>query len=138
MSNGNLHFLYFSAIRHKENSQAYFYVSSNKVVGFLLAEFLGKSDKVNEATLNSKGDCILAPTKKGPKVGISRIWVAQDARRNGVATNLVKAMETNFCGPQILIKGQDYAFSHTTPDGTKFALKHTGKKYFLTYDNRQN
>ena len=46
---------------------------------------------------------------------------------------MVKAMETNFFGMGcILEKGQDYAFSHTTPDGSTFASKHTGG-YFLTY-----
>ena len=29
--------------------------------------------------------------------------------------------------------GKEYAFSHTTPDGSKFASKHTGG-YFLTYN----
>ena len=57
-------------------------------------------------------------------------------RRKQVATRLVQAMEHNFHSHSHvypLEKGKEYAFSHTTPDGSKFASKHTGG-FFLTYN----
>lgn len=96
-----------------------------------MAEKLAQNDQISKAVQDGSS-WVLQKTKEEPIVGISRIWVAQDCRRQGVASKLVRAMETNFY-PQVLRKGKDFAFSHTTPDGSLFASKHTGKNFFLTY-----
>ena len=62
------------------------------------------------------------------------MWVAEDYRRKKIASRLVDAMKINFLFGTILEKGQ-YAFSHTTPDGSRFASKYVGllNGGFLTY-----
>ena len=44
-------------------------------------------------------------------------------------------MEGNFFNQKVLKRGEEYAFSHTTPDGTMFASNFTGLPNgdFLTY-----
>ena len=81
------------------------------------------------------GNCEDIPSGKC-KIGISRIWVAQDFRKQKIATNLVLTFERYFAYGAILKKGENYAFSHTTPDGTNFASKYVGlpNGQFLTYN----
>jgi len=123
-------------LRKKDETQAYMYINSNKIVGLLLAETINENDSISKAIKGNEDQWVLEELPKGsPAVlaGISRIWTAMNFRRQGLATKMVKAMETNFFGMGcILEKGQDYAFSHTTPDGSTFASKHTGG-FFLTY-----
>ena len=47
----------------------------------------------------------------------------------------MQAMEGNFFTFKLLKRGEEYAFSHTTPDGTMFASNFTGLPNgdFLTY-----
>ena len=128
-----------ATIRNKSESKAYLFVTNDKrVVGFLLAEVLQSLDCVSKAQWNQESCNWLIsdiPDYKSVLVGISRIWVASDCRGTKIATRLVKAMEISFFAPKYLRKGVEYAFSHTTPDGSLFASKYVDNpdKSFLTY-----
>jgi len=129
------------ALRKESESKAYLYISSKQIVGFLLAEPIDEKDNIAKAIPDevNKGHWVLKDLPEESikvSVGVSRIWTATDFRRKQVATRLVQAMEHNFHSHSHvypLEKGKEYAFSHTTPDGSKFASKHTGG-FFLTYN----
>ena len=129
------------SVRNKDSTKFYMFIDANRVVGYLVAERLNPKDVVSRASprakTNKQGQEWVLEDIPNPKVdiGISRLWVAQDYRRKNVATRLVKAMESSFQPGLILKKGQQYAFSHTTPDGTQFASKYVGLSSgcFLTY-----
>jgi len=130
------------ALRNESDSKAYMFINSKQIVGFLLAEPIDKKDNIAKATPDevNEGQWVLkdlsAKDLSKVTVGVSRIWTATDFRRQEVATRLVQAMEKNFYphnNGYPLEVGKEYAFSHTTPDGSKFASKHTGG-YFLTYN----
>ena len=70
------------------------------------------------------------------RAGISRLWVRPDYQRKGIASRMVDAMRKHFAVYHHL-GIEEFAFSHTTPNGTEFAVKYTtkctGKTEFLTY-----
>jgi ribosomal protein S18 acetylase RimI-like enzyme len=131
------------AIRNRKETKVYFFISANRIVGFLLAEEIGKHDLLSLAAPNPKDEAHKEwllhdlDLKIYSKVvaGISRIWVSRDFRRLNIATRLVQAMEVSFIEKKFLKKGEEYAFSHTTPDGSLFASKYTSPKngVFLAY-----
>jgi hypothetical protein len=127
-----------TAIRNRNETKVYFFISANHIVGFLLAEGINKNDKLSMAEPNPKNkEWFLCDLMSYSKVvaGISRIWVSTDFQRHNIATRLVQAMEGSFVENKFLKKGEEYAFSHTTPDGSLFASKYTSHKkgVFLTY-----
>ena len=69
--------------------------------------------------------------------GISRIWVRSDYQRKGIGSRMVEAMRKHFLGSYHILSPEEFAFSHTTPNGTDFAInymtRHFKKKEFLTY-----
>ena len=130
------------SIRNMDNSQVYLFIDpvEGRIAGFLLAELLKDDDRLSRAEPNPKNreDWVLHDIMSKSKVlvGISRIWVSQDYQRRQIATRLVLAMERTFLGGKKFLKrGEEYAFSHTTPIGSKFASSITGHKNssFLTY-----
>merc|ERR1711981_1213635 len=129
-----LNFSTRNAIRDENNSKIYLRIADDRVVGFLLAEHLEKNDQVSRI-IPKTGNCEDIPSGRC-KIGISRIWVAQDFRKQKIATNLVLTFERYFAYGAILKKGENYAFSHTTPDGTNFNSKYAGlpNGQFLTYN----
>ena len=135
------------ALRNKDESTVYLYISSNKIVGLLLGETIDENDNI-EWAVPDKSNSGLPPKLEKRKqdsprvfVGISRIWIAKDFRRQGVATKMVQALKCDMTLKYRQDISQCVAFSHTTPDGTMFASKIFNKGGpFLTYNpnSRQN
>lgn len=148
-----------TTIRNPSQSMAYLFVSSSKqVVGLLLAEHISyKTDTISKTTINGwKGKSAVKNGKEASErhfepvvhdldkrvqskicTGISRIWVRPDHQRKGIASRLVEAMRKHFLGSYHILSPEEFAFSHTTPNGTDFAInymtRYFKKKEFLTY-----
>ena len=139
-------------IRNPSQSMAFLFVSSAKqVVGFLLAEHIStKTDNIskNKNVPNNSGEQperhfepVLYELDEQSKTkvcaGISRIWVRSDYQRKGIASRMVDAMCKLFLGNYHILSPEEFAFSHTTPNGTDFAMKYmakyTRRTEFLTY-----
>lgn len=135
-----------SSWRHEE-VKAYLFVANSRVVGFLLAEVLGSAGvKVSVSKEGQDGVRVVEDLPRGgssplkgangqrPRVGISRIWVAPDWQRRGVATRLADAMRSNFLlSAGVIVSPHLVAFSHTTPQGTAFATRYVSSLSFFTY-----
>ena len=127
-----------SRIRNPDKSKAYMFVAEGKVVGFLLAEILDKTDKISVSSLVSQsqeGQRCLKDVKQGMNinVGVNRIWVCPTHQRKGIATRLTDTMRRDFLMPAKALKKDEFAFSHTTPNGSEFASKYVGNSDFLVY-----
>ena len=148
-----------TTIRNPSQSMAFLFVSSSKqVVGFLLAEHISyKSDTISKNMVNgwskkssvqngkeaseSHFETVVHDLDKRVQskicTGISRIWVRPDHQRKGIGSRMVEAMRKHFLGSYHILSPEEFAFSHTTPNGTDFAInymtRHFKKKEFLTY-----
>ena len=148
-----------SNIRNPSQSMAFLFVSSAKqVVGFLLAEHISsKTDTISKTEAggwewkscgNNEKEAyerhfepvIHDLSKKVQSkicTGISRIWVRPDHQRKGIASRMVEAMRKDFLGSYHILSPDEFAFSHTTPNGTDFAINYMTKYFkrtsFLTY-----
>ena len=136
------------SIRNPSQSMAFLFVSQSKqVVGFLLAEIIAKTDIISITKSRSSDsekplterhfERVLHELDEDNKrkviAGISRIWVYPDYQRKGIASRLVDAMRETFMLPAKILSIGEFAFSHTTPNGSDFAVKYTGSTDFLTY-----
>lgn len=141
-----------SRARNPTQSMAFLFVNSaRQIVGFLLAERItSKTDKISKAkrVLDNKKD--MSETSNAPVMyeldehiqskvctGISRIWVRSDHQRRGIGSRLVEAMRKHFVGSYHILSPEEFAFSHTTPNGSDFAInymtKHFKRMEFLAY-----
>lgn len=126
-------------IRNPEQTKAFMFVTEGRVVGMLLAEFLDKTDRVSMSVLKNREtgfrlleDDLPAETRKKVVAGIAKIWVAAEFQRRKIATRLVDAMRTHFL-PIKPLATNEFAFSHTTPNGSEFAANYLTRSDFLTY-----
>ena len=130
-----------SRVQNREETKFFMYVTEGRVVGILMSELLDDKHKISRAERNPKEPTEwllheILSAKKG-MVGVSRIWVAQDFRRQGIAKKLTTAMKSGFYGSVKIIKNGDFAFSHTTPSGSEFASNFVGGEgKFLTYSTK--
>ena len=146
-------------IRNPSQSMAFLFISSAKqVVGFLLAEHISsKTDTISKTVANERkwkkstiSNENVSKRHFEPEVhdldkkvqskictGISRIWVRTDQQRKGIASRMVEAMRKHFLGSYHILSPEEFAFSHTTPNGTDFAINYMTKYFrrrnFLTY-----
>lgn len=68
------------------------------------------------------------------RCGISRIWVAPQYRRHGIAAKLVTSIRGHFVFGAFL-SFDEIAFSSPTEDGKRFAAKLAQRTDFLIYEN---
>ena len=130
-----------SRVQNRKETKFFMYVSEGRIVGILMSELLDDKHKISRAERNPEvptewrlHDILSA--KKG-MVGVSRIWVAKDFRRQGIAKKLTTAMKSGFYGSAKILKIGDFAFSHTTPSGSEFASNFVGGEgKFLTYSTK--
>ena len=141
-----------SRIRNPSESMALLFVSSTKqIVGFLLAEHISNqsntisntkpSYKNGQGQTSVNSECVMHELDDESQnkvcVGISRIWVRSDHQRRGIGNQMVNTMRSNFFGDYGVLSPEQFAFSHTTPNGTDFAMKYMKNNFeranFLTY-----
>ncbi|XP_064606237.1 N-acetyltransferase ESCO2-like [Liolophura sinensis] len=120
--------------------KVFLYISDEKrVVGCCVAEPISQGYRV---ILDSQpGSASSQPghrpwcsetTPSPAMVGISRIWVYSQKRRQGVATKLLECVRHWFEYGVIISKDM-MAFSDPTPDGRQLGARYTGKESFLVY-----
>ncbi|KAF3703709.1 N-acetyltransferase ESCO1 [Channa argus] len=121
-----------------------FITSDKKVAGCLIAEHIQEGYRVIEEPVpeGSEGEKVMferqrawcCSTTPEPAIcGISRIWVVNMMRRQGIATRLIECLRNNFIYGSYLSK-DEIAFSDPTPDGKLFATHYFGTSQFLVYN----
>jgi len=133
-----------SRARNPTQSMAFLFVSSAKqIVGFLLAERItSKTDKISKTKRVLEDKKGISERNYVPVMyeldeniqskvctGISRIWVRSDCQRKGIGSRLVEAMRKHFVGSYHILSPEEFAFSHTTPNGTDFAINYMAKQF---------
>ena len=105
-----------------------------RVAGFLAAEGIKAAGR-----LVSENPLCISTLEEPASVGVARIWVHHDFRRQGVATKLLDTLRANFLSkvqsPPVdrILKREEVAFSDPTNEGLLFAKKFTGQDKFLVY-----
>ena len=127
-------------LRRPQQTKAFMFVAEGRVVGLVIAEVVNQSlDRVSLSVLKDKDtglrvldDNVAKAAKAKVAAGVAKVWVSPEFQRKGIATRLVDAMRTHFLPIKALTK-DEFAFSHTTPNGSDFAASYLNKKDFLTY-----
>ncbi|KAK2859612.1 hypothetical protein Q5P01_004232 [Channa striata] len=137
----------FQQVETKFPSQTktFLFISNDKkVAGCLIAEHIQEGYRVIEEPLpeGSEGEKVMferqrawcCSTTPEPAIcGISRIWVVNMMRHQGIATRLIECLRNNFIYGSYLSK-DEIAFSDPTPDGKLFATHYFGTSQFLVYN----
>ena len=107
----------------------YLFVSTtNRIIGFCLAEHLNKSYRIRKLL----DECDEENACKNVICGISRIWVDKNQRRNKIATKLLDCVRKNFIYFECL-KLNQMAFSDPTENGKQFASSYFKTNEFYIY-----
>jgi len=119
--------------------RVFLYINSERerIEGCCVAEPISEGFRVLPQPLDSNDSSgqrpwCCAKTSSPACVGISRIWVAADVRRSGVASKLMDCVLQGFEYGSYIPKHK-IALSDPTPDGRRFAEKYFGTKAFLVY-----
>lgn len=107
----------------------FLYIKNKIITGCLIAEPKTEAYKI----LSSFEDIDVCSRETFPiKCGISRIWVSQNSRRNGIASALMDCVRSNFCYGYIL-KREEMALSSPSELGKLFARKYFQTDKFFIY-----
>ncbi|KAF2883547.1 hypothetical protein ILUMI_22611 [Ignelater luminosus] len=120
---------YYEMQINLESSQIFLYIKNKTIAGCLVAEPKGVAYRM----LNDNVGIDLCSEMSYPiKCGVSRIWVSQACRKEGIGTALLNCLRGNFMFGSILRK-DDIAFSSPTDAGKAFAMKYFNTLNFLIY-----
>lgn len=111
------------------NAQVFLYIKKNVIVGCLVAEPKSTAYKL---LCDDIGIDLCSEIGYPIKCGVSRIWVSQGHRKEGIGTALLNCLRGNFIYGYILTK-EDIAFSSPTEAGKAFAAKYFNNSNFLIY-----
>ncbi|XP_071341007.1 uro-adherence factor A-like isoform X2 [Trachinotus anak] len=126
-------------------TKTFLFISNDKkVAGCLIAEHIQEGYRVIEEPIpeGSEREKVMferqrawcCSTTPEPAIcGISRIWVVNMMRRQGIASRLLECLRNNFIYGSYLSK-DEIAFSDPTPDGKLFATHYFGTSQFLVYN----
>ncbi|XP_040921370.1 microtubule-associated protein futsch-like isoform X2 [Toxotes jaculatrix] len=126
-------------------TKTFLFISNDKkVAGCLIAEHIQEGYRVIEEPVpdGSEGEKVMferqrawcCSTTPEPAIcGISRIWVVNMMRRQGIASRMLECLRNNFIYGSYLSK-DEIAFSDPTPDGKLFATHYFGTSQFLVYN----
>ncbi|XP_054479058.1 microtubule-associated protein futsch-like isoform X2 [Anoplopoma fimbria] len=126
-------------------TKTFLFISNDKKVGgCLIAEHIQEGYRVIEEPVpeGSEGEKVMferqrawcCSTTAEPAIcGISRIWVVNTMRRQGIASRMLECLRNNFIYGSYLSK-DEIAFSDPTPDGKLFATHYFGTSQFLVYN----
>ncbi|KAJ2853755.1 hypothetical protein J3B02_002993 [Coemansia erecta] len=105
-------------------------LSGNKIDGCVLAEMIAGAHRLVAGDACQPIACL--ESEISATCGISRIWVAPDARRSGVASRLIDAVRMHFVyGCSVPL--DEIAFTQPTADGLALGRRIFGRKDFLVY-----
>ncbi|KAI4469033.1 n-acetyltransferase eco [Holotrichia oblita] len=112
-----------------DNSVVFLYIKNKTIAGCVVAEPKTEAYKI----LSSFEEIDVCSRETYPiKCGISRIWVSQNNRRNGIANALMECVRSNFCYGYIL-KREEIAMSSPSELGKLFARRYFQTDEFLIY-----
>ncbi|XP_075936868.1 uncharacterized protein LOC142937699 isoform X2 [Anarhichas minor] len=126
-------------------TKTFLFISNDrKVGGCLIAEHIQEGYRVIEEPTpeGSEGEKVMferqrawcCSTTAEPAIcGISRIWVVNMMRRQGIASRMLECLRNNFVYGSYLSK-DEIAFSDPTPDGKLFATHYFDTSQFLVYN----
>ncbi|XP_029314091.1 LOW QUALITY PROTEIN: COPII coat assembly protein sec16 [Cottoperca gobio] len=126
-------------------TKTFLFISNDKKVGgCLIAEHIQEGYRVIEEPVpeGSEGEKVMferqrawcCSTTPEPAIcGISRIWVVNMMRRQGIASRMLECLRNNFVYGSYLSK-DEIAFSDPTPDGKLFATQYFCTSQFLVYN----
>ncbi|TNN65785.1 N-acetyltransferase ESCO1 [Liparis tanakae] len=126
-------------------TKTFLFISNDKKVGgCLIAEHIQEGYRVIEEPVpeGSEGEKVMferqrawcCSTTAEPAIcGISRIWVVNMMRRQGIASRMLECLRNDFIYGSYLSK-DEIAFSDPTPDGKLFATHYFGTSQFLVYN----
>ncbi|XP_058479528.1 microtubule-associated protein futsch-like isoform X2 [Solea solea] len=126
-------------------TKTFLFISNDKkVAGCLIAEHIQEGFRVIEEPVpeGSEGEKVMFERQRAwccsitpePAIcGISRIWVVNMMRRQGVASRMLECLRNNFIYGSYLSK-DEIAFSDPTPDGKLFATHYFCTSQFLVYN----
>ncbi|XP_037612557.1 protein MLP1 homolog isoform X2 [Sebastes umbrosus] len=126
-------------------TKTFLFISNDrKVGGCLIAEHIQEGYRVIEEPEpeGSEGEKVMferqrawcCSTTAEPAIcGISRIWVVNMMRRQGIASRMLECLRNDFIFGSYLSK-DEIAFSDPTPDGKLFATHYFGTSQFLVYN----
>ncbi|RWS25101.1 N-acetyltransferase ESCO2-like protein [Leptotrombidium deliense] len=110
----------------KDSSLYLLYVTLDKrIAGFVAAE------GIKEASHLISDDAVSTETVPA-EIGVSRLWVHPNYRRQQVASTLLDVLRANFFRERILERSK-LAFSDPTVNGKDFAKRYTGINNFLVF-----
>jgi len=113
------------------------------VIGCAIAESIESAYKVlpdpvtlSEGTLAptpvQSDKCILSKEPQSALIGISRIWVHHQYRRQGIATTLLNTIRLHFIYG-VSVKKELLAVTQPSTEGQLFARRYFGSVEFLVY-----
>jgi N-acetyltransferase len=122
--------------------KAFLYIRGAKCIGFCLAERISFANEVLDTNttaslpkhpahptqkLTNSSSITVSTTTLPATLGISRIWTATSARREGIAASLLDSARKNFLYG-MRIKKTKVAFSQPTESGGKLARRWFGRE----------
>ncbi|KAJ1772537.1 hypothetical protein IW140_001688 [Coemansia sp. RSA 1813] len=126
--------LLYEDLLHNERKIMLYISPKGSVEGCILAELIKSARRVavEEDTQTAESAVRLLDNEEPAVCGISRIWVAPDARRRGVASQMVDILCQRFVyGCQL--SRDSLAFTQPTSDGRSLAERVFGRRDFLVY-----
>jgi len=118
------------------NEKTYIYVKKKKVIGCAIAENIDSAFKIlpqftdTNEVLSDK--CIISKESQSAIIGISRIWVHVQFRRQGIATVLLDTIRHHFIY-SVSVKKDLVAVTQPSTEGRLFSTKYFGTSEFLVY-----
>uniref|UniRef100_A0A1B0CSX5 Protein involved in establishing cohesion between sister chromatids during dna replication n=2 Tax=Lutzomyia longipalpis TaxID=7200 RepID=A0A1B0CSX5_LUTLO len=107
---------------------AYLAIAYNQIMGVCLAEPITTANRL----VQSNGVDYFSEETFPAHCGIIKLWTALPFRGQGVARQLIRAVQVHFVFGHIL-SFDEIAFSSPTEAGREFAIKLTGRNNFLVY-----
>ncbi|XP_053213878.1 N-acetyltransferase ESCO2-like [Panonychus citri] len=103
------------------------YIKNNRIVGFVVGQAIKEANVYNPSTgMINIADSVPC------EIGISRIWIHPNYRRNGVGTHLIDSCRYIF-KPDYPVSKDKIAFTDPTEEGQAFVFKYTGRKDILVF-----